>query len=595
MTGLGVLLAGLALTGVYAWVRVWQRRVREHGFLVISWRLLTGLTWHGGLVSDRGWFRPGTRALTATGHIGRAHHQPRWKVTARRLGSFTGLVCAAYGWFDDRPATENALAAAGAAGLAWLGFRGLMRLRIRKHRKSWLAPLHAAIHHHLDRPITDRPESYIHVELDRSSGYLELPAGVTGSDRFKKQLETDIAARLGLEAPVFDWRGIAGPKPVVKWEQPQPPPALVPLAMIREAIDDAKTGQIVLGLGVRAQVVSVSVAGESPHVLINGPTSSGKSVAVMSFIAQFLYHGGFAIILDFKELSQVWADSLDGTLPNIVYCRSDEEIHTMVLWLRGEMRRRNKVARHSARRDGRIEANVGDRLLIAVEEMNVTAARLARYWAQARDPGDPVRSPAVEAMNELLFMGRQTKCHILMASQRAEANAVGGGAARENLVARILLGKIQKKTWAMLAGEFEYPATMTTGQGHAHVITGTVRECQTVLMPPQEAWDLSLAGEVALAPHDMPYVVKQQAPQIESSQAEGDASGAVAPPAEPLIGLREAIETGPLQGRSLAAVRTWRNRHRDRFPVPAGYNGSEELYLESDLEMWDEMTRRTVP
>jgi len=580
VTGLLLILAGLAATGLIAWVQVWLRRLNEHGHLVVAWRLLTGMAWHGGAVSDRGWFRPGTRALTATGHVGRAHHQPRWKVTLRRLGSLTAAVCIVYGLVVDRGATELSVALGGAAAGAWAAIAIWRRVRIRRHRRSWLAPLHATIHRHVNRTLTDRPESYITVALDRSTGQVALPLGVSPTDKVRKQLEGDVRARLGIPSAEFDWAGVAGPKPVVTWAPAPKLPEVVTLEMVRDAIETARPGQLIAGLGARDVIARIRLAGDSPHFLVNGPSGSGKSVAVQSAIAQFLFHGGFGIILDFKELSHVWADSLDGTLPNIAYCRSDEDIYAMLLWLQGELRRRNKVARFTARRDGSIEANVGDRLLIAAEELNVTAARLAAWW---KDEGDGGQCPAIKAMNEILFMGRQAKMHILQASQRADANAVGGGAARENLTARLLLGKIQKPTWKMLAGEFEYPASMSTQPGAGFLVGADVTAVQTVYLTPQEAWDLSLAGEVADPPHDIPKVMQQAAAQL-SPAGESPDSPAAASPAPPLLGLREAVDAGKFGDRTLGAVRTWRNRYRDRWAPVAGWRGPEELYREEDLE-----------
>jgi hypothetical protein len=580
VTGLLLILAGLLLTGLIAWVQVWMRRLREHGHLVVTWRLLTGMTWHGGAVSDRGWFRAGTKTLTDSGHVSRAQHQERWRVTLRRLGGFLYIICAAYGMVVDRPATELALILSAVAAAGYAGFAFWRRLRIRNHRRSWLAPLHATIHRLVNRPITDRPESYITVALDRSRGEIALPLNVSPMEKYKRQLEGDVRARLGIPSAEFDWTGVAGPKPVVTWAPAPKLPEVVTLEMVRDAIETARAGQLIAGLGARDAVARIRLAGDSPHFLVNGPSGSGKSVAVQNAIAQFLFHGGFAIILDFKELSHVWADSLDGTLPNIVYCRSDEDIYDMLMWLQTELRRRNKVARFTARRDGSIEANVGDRLLVAAEELNVTAARLKSWW---QDNGDGGLCPAIKAMNEVLFMGRQAKMHMLQASQRADANAVGGGAARENLTARLLLGKIQKPTWKMLAGEFEYPASMSTQLGAGFLVGSDVTAVQTVYLTPQEAWDLSLAGEVADPPHDIPKVMQQRAPQL-SPAGEGPDSPVAASPEPPLLGLREAIEAGKFGDRTLPAVRTWRNRYRDRWAPVAGWRGPEELYREADIE-----------
>jgi hypothetical protein len=263
----------------------------------------------------------------------------------------------------------------------------------------------------------------------------------------------------------------------------------------------------------------------------------------------------------------------------------------MLLYLQGEMRRRNRVARTAARRDGRIDANVGDHLLVVCEELNVMAARLREHWAAQRQPGQPTRSPAIVALNELLFMGRQVKIHVLQASQRAEANAVGGGAARENLVGRVLIGKVQSKTWKMLAGEFEQPP-MSLKRGRGFLVTDAVHEVQAILLSEQEAWDLALAGEVTVPPYDMPYTGAATGKDIVVSPGDGAGAPVPVPPAPPLLSLREFTQS---RGLSLPAARTWRNRHRDKFPAAAGYDGPTELYLETDLEAWQETRKGEAP
>jgi hypothetical protein len=593
LKGFVLILGAIAGLWLFSWLFIWHGRLYKvgrgsagRGAIVAYFRWLSGGMWHGGQISNRGWFSRGDKAFTRSGKIPGRHHRPRAAVAAVRVGSNVGAVAALYWWAVDRTAATAVLAACAVLGAVLLAWRGWVRVRSFRHRRTWVAPLHASIHYKLQRPLTDRPDSYIRVLEDRSAGEIDLPFGVGSAPSFRREIEGDVTARLGLDAPVFDWRGVAGPKPKLAWKESPPSPDLVTLEMVRDPIETAREGVLIAGRGKGGQLVTVSIVKESPHLLINGPTNSGKSVVVRSLAAQFLFHGGFAVLMDHKELSHTWADSRDGTLPNIAYCRSDEQIHHMLLWLQREMRRRNAVARAGARRDGRIDANVGDRLLIVCEELNVMAARLAAYWRDyERQQGDPLRSPAVIALNELLFMGRQVKMHIIQAAQRAEANAVGGGAARENMVGRIMIGKCTPKTWKMLAGEFEMPP-MKVKQGRAYMVTDSVHEVQTTWLTEQEAWDLALAGEVTVPPLGMPYVLQQpDAPGISPGE-EPVTAGPVTPP-RPMLSLREAVDEGVIS-KSLPAIRMWRNRYRARFPAPAGWDGPTELYWEDELKALDD-------
>jgi hypothetical protein len=610
VTGFLLLFLAILLTGFIAWLKVWQQRIQKHSFFVIFWRLLIGHTWHGGAVSDRGWFRHGSKALTPSGHVSRRRHIPQFRVARFRLGMFFCFVFAVYGLITAQAVTLVMLML-GMLGLgAYWTWRGKLRWDGRKHRREWLAPLHLSVHRHLGRPISDNPESYIRIAPDRSSGELDFrPAYVPGDDRHRKLIESHVTARLGLEGPRFDWRGTAGPAPVLEWRNSSPVPDGVPLAggMLAK-IKQARPGYIILGLGAKDgvdyEVVQVTLLSQSPHLLLNGPTDSGKSALARSIAAQFLFQGGFAVLMDAKEISHTWADSADGTLPNISYVRDTAQIHAMFMWLWNEMRNRNRIARENVRRDGTIPAhvNVGVPIMIVCEELNSLSKRLRTHWNRVREPSDSRASPAIDAMNELLYMGRQARMYIVQAAQRGEANAVGGGAARENLTARILVGLVQKKTWDILATGHPYPANISSKPGHAYVVRGGVQEVQLINMSPQEAWDLSLAGKKAAAPEGIPFLGSGRdltdvpvpgthvlPGHVLETGTETPVGGFDLP--SPLISLRQAVAEG-IHAGDLGALRMWRTRRRQRgewWPEPADYDSRTELYNREDLEKIEEI------
>lgn len=68
---------------------------------------------------------------------------------------------------------------------------------------------------------------------------------------------------------------------------------------------------------------------------------------------------------------------------------------------------------------------------VMAEEMNVTINRLNKYWRSIKEKGDPNTSPAVDALLDLLFMGRQIKVHVVSVAQMASARTLGVGGAGE--------------------------------------------------------------------------------------------------------------------------------------------------------------------
>ncbi|MFI2215176.1 hypothetical protein [Streptomyces sp. NPDC020141] len=123
--------------------------------------------------------------------------------------------------------------------------------------------------------------------------------------------------------------------------------------------------------------------------------------------------------------------------------------------------------------------------MILLEEVNATMAQLKRYWAKTRESGDPKTSPAVEALAEILFMGRQVRLHVLLVAQSATANAGGGPTTRESFAtsaaasmtkALVLATTLLRLKWlvvpAAAAQDTNTPSTVTE-TAVVHEITRT--------------------------------------------------------------------------------------------------------------------------
>lgn len=580
MTGLLWVLAALALISIYGVVGVITGRIERHGFLVLAWRFLTGHPWHGKELTDAGWLRPGRRALTRTGHASRFHHRPRWQRTMIRSGSVLGIVLALYGMVASWGVTMLALQAAAAAALAYGSWRAWRAWHGRKHRRTWVDPLHVVCAPLVGIPVANSPKSWLAIEPDRSKAVLSLPPGRDFSDpKTQEQITRAAAAKLGIEAPDFSWR-LGGPEPTLTIRRSEPPPDKVTLADIRAAIDDAGLDVLVCGLGKGRKPVTISLHGDSPHVGLTMGSGGGKSVTAGFFLAQMLYKGSIGLVLDPKRISHVWARDL----PNVAYARDDDQLHAALLWLAGEVDRRNRVADVAADIEGVVQANVGPRIFVVAEELNAMMKRLRSYWRKIRESGDPVRSPALDALDEVMFTGRQVRVNVLMIGQRLSAEATGGGDSRENLAA-LVFARYRPATWKMLVPDLPMPPA-TRHVGRAEVVTSGVRQTQIAFLTGRERRDIALAGRLAVCPAGMPYagppLTVEQKQEIASHHPDlgnETVSGTSGPPAvsgaEP-VSLSAAVAGGIVPAK-LAAART--ARHRDeRFPQPVGRSGLANLY-----------------
>ncbi|MEV6332859.1 DUF87 domain-containing protein [Streptomyces sp. NPDC051909] len=312
-----------------------------------------------------------------------------------------------------------------------------------------------------------------------------------------------------------------------------------------------------IGLGANKKTVSVDLDHDSPHVLISAGTGGGKSTILRTIACQFLHNGAEAYILDFKRISHGWARSV----PGVTYCRDIADIHDALLHLGHEGQRRIRLAEELG--DDVLASEpekVGPRIVILLEEINATMKQLARYWEKIRETGDPKTSPAVDALAEILFMGRQVRLHVLLVAQSATARALGGPEMRENFSTRILV-RYTLNAWRMLVPEVHPAPKPTRHPGRVQVVLGGIaRETQVLNLSEAEARAWAIAGAHATNMTAAATTVLSKPPAVEPQP-----NPAPTPPPTPsqpvpagtagddLVGLRQAQRDLP--AISLAALR----------------------------------------
>ena len=551
---------------------------RTHGTLALLWRWFTGEPLDGGPRTDAGWFRPGVKALTRTGYASRWAHRRRELRAAGRTGGTLAAGAVAWGLVTHRAATLAGLcgvAAVAVAVAAWASWRTVAGWR---HTRAWVRPLHLALAPVVGVPLAARPSSWLDVPRDyaRREGAqvrIDLPQRVTPGADGKTALATVVRAKLALEdAPRVDWR-LEGARPHVLFTVQVPPPDRVPLGMVRELVDQARDGAPLLGLGRAGKPVYADLDGDSPHMLVSAGSGGGKSVTTRALVAQILARGGVALILDVKRLSHAWARGL----PNVRYCRDIGEIHDALLWLSAELDRRNQLADEGADAEGNTDhVDVGPRLVVLAEEMNATANRLAAHWRKIKGRDDPAMSPAVEALGDALFMGRQVRVNVLAVAQMLTARTIGGPEARENMGVRIL-ARYTLNAWRVLVPEIWPAPRASRHAGRVQVcVAGKARETQVAFLSPAEARELATSGTVAPFPGRVGMV------------AGGDGAAAPtrwqAPASARPVGLGEAVREG-LVPLTLDAIRQARKRDPE-FPAVRGRRGDEFLYDPGELVAW---------
>ncbi|MYY04740.1 MULTISPECIES: DUF87 domain-containing protein [unclassified Streptomyces] len=604
-------------------------------------RALAGRDLDGVKRTDATFWRAGTRVLPKVeGKVRRRSYKPGWRRLSFRVALGAGVAESGYLATQDLDATvrgvqelwenrEAALAALepggiGAASVLTVGSAAYMVLtrERRELMREWVQPLHDAIHRPLGLAEQTDPRRYLHVPKNFSDDDAEIRIDLPRHLGFSRDVVADlITQKLALEGVTFDWHP-EGRKPYVRVKKTRKPPAkaLFKDPKTRELVAKAKESAPIIGFGAGGQIVSVDLDAESPHILVNASTGGGKSVTLRCIACQMLHHGSLVIVLDTKRISHPWAHGIDG----VTYCRDVADIHDQLIALGVEGRRRTRVADELG-----IDADpkaIGPRLLILLEEVNATMKMLARYWEKIRESGDPKVSPAIDALNEILYMGRQLRMHVLLVAQSATARALGGPEVREQFSTRIL-AKYSVNAWRMLAPEVHPAPKSTKHRGRAQVVSGgTARETQVLFFTELEAREWATTGKTAAAVGgsvpvqlhkppanslaDTPPTSTGELPPASEPPTDGarTADLALAPAAAPgelaanatetppgppapavvdddqAVGLREAAEHH-LPGITLAALRFAR-ANDPTFPSSAGKRGAELLYRVGDLKKW---------
>lgn len=607
-----LVLGGLGL----ALVLLADRRVRHS--IKLAWRFASGEPVNGQPKTDAGWGRPATKVLTPTGHAPRWYHLRREIRAAVRLGGLLGGLGAAYGlvaaWSVTVAALEGAaaatIAASSAAGVlaaltvqsgrAWVrpahlglalvggvAYRGCLNW---SHTRRHVRPLHLALGELLGVPRAVRPRSWLDVPRDYATRpgakiTVRLPQGFALTAEVSRQAIADaVCAVLGLEAVSHKWR-LAGNHPCVTFTTHTPPPREVRLADVRSLLGTLAETALLIGLGRGRDPVCWELDADSPHACLSMGSGGGKSATARSLIAQHLARGGICLILDVKRLSHSWARGLK----NVRICRDISEIHDALIWLQGELDRRNMLADEGSDLEGNTDhVDIGPRLLVICEELNATAGRLTRYWQRIKTKDDEKLSPAVSALGDALFMGRQVRVNLVAIAQMLTARTVGGGEARENLGVRIL-ARFTLNNWRVLVPEIFPVPRSSRHPGRMQVaVAGQARECQGLFLTNAEARELATSGTVT------PFPALTLPTGAAVLGGDGAAAGAMPGVTPRPIGLREAVASGVIPvpegstaARTLEAVRTARKQDAD-FPTPAegGGPGREALYSPEALERW---------
>jgi len=467
-------------------------------------RFLSGQHLDGRRRSDCTFLHKGRSSLDISGHVSAWAKLAGWERLAWRLAAVVFPVSFAAGWSLNPAVTLVMTGTVASASLAHPTMRGTQVVRHARHTLKVTKPLADALALHVSQDKGVRARHWIDCPPDyRTRGVtITLPAKFQGTDEQQAKAHVIAAGKLGGEwEPVFNMQGDT---PTMTLTHSPEPVGFAGWDILEPHLEAAHEARPILGLGSRGIPVALDFDGDTPHVLVSVPSGGGKSVAARLVAAQVLHHGGQVLILDYKKISHQWADGV----PGVTYARTATEIHDALLALQAEIAARYEttaVGAQAGAENGQLsglQTGQPRRLLVLVEELNQTADILQAHWQQNKPRGVNLhRSPAVMALQGVLYTGRQANVNALVMAQKGTANAFGGthgAAARENTTP-IIGGNSSANTWLMLAPDAT-PPPRTTHPGRMHaVINDTVRTVQVGYLTDQQAQTWAITGITAPA------------------------------------------------------------------------------------------------
>jgi hypothetical protein len=163
---------------------------------------------------------------------------------------------------------------------------------------------------------------------------------------------------------------------------------------LREQIQALPGSAALIGISTDGRAIAVDI-NAAPHIPICSGAGGGSTTILRTLTAQFLHQGADALVLDHTHSPHLWAKDL----PTVTHRGNVAGIHDALVDLGFELKR-------GAPLDG------VPRLMVVIDRADDTLRHLARYWETFRLKDQPERSPAIAALEAVLYAGRAARIHV---------------------------------------------------------------------------------------------------------------------------------------------------------------------------------------
>jgi hypothetical protein len=553
------------------------------------------------------WLNDATRVFHPTGHAGRWSRMRHWKRSAIRQSAVLGSILVAWDWWFHPFVTIVGLSSLAALYGGHHAHRGTRKFFPLRHYWQYVRPLSLTLRAELGIVPT-----YLQIEPDHSKVVIGLPEEYLGSDHERAAVTKAIQEKVGIEEPEPTWN-LHGRNHEATFTYIPPPPGHLWWDEIEEHILAARYDELVCGIGRNGQIIKVSIKSDSPMFGIGMGTGGGKTNLAAFWLAQRLRLGDMGYMVDGKRFSHPYLfkdmDARRDQLANVGYVRRIDDIHRGLVRLGRELAERNERAEDVINAKGKMLGFVGHRLWIVLEELNMVVPLLKIYWQHERErllalakeglcDKPPKQSPALLALSQLSFAGRQVGIHLIFIGQRLDAEVLGttaaqGGAVRGNIGVRAI-ARYDEGAWALQAGKTPMPPSPSVDGRIQLWVGGKVAETQVPEMDYEQVRQLAVSGDVTRIPQDWPGVARRDQKALPPVPVlhphtvipPGQDPVVLVPRTRPpgMRTIREAMDEGIFNGADIEAIRQRVKRAKKKGRIKGGtYDGRSELFSPEEL------------
>ncbi|MBS4730593.1 cell division protein FtsK [Mycobacterium sp. SM1] len=222
---------------------------------------------------------------------------------------------------------------------------------------------------------------------------------------------------------------------------------------------------------------------QSPHMLIAGQTSSGKTSVLMTVATQCARRGFNVVEIDPKGFDS--PGMRDWPNVSLVTAGTDEDGlvgHTAALrFIADTMRERLSQVKINPNR-----ADDFDPIIVITDEFSNLVVALAEFYATYKTSKEKGAPPTTKDVGILLRTARAVAIHMAIGIQRPDTMFISGEA-RDNTALRVAMGRLRSKDAAIMM--FNDPVAGTRvqpgikGRGTVQLPDGSFREMQAFYTP----------------------------------------------------------------------------------------------------------------